>query len=96
MIVDLHSAALLRLLVCIRSIVCMTRLSLHSHSWLLHCPEESVGADGAPNSISFDVFGSRALERYISDLTLLQSASRNDDGLQNPYVALLRQGTAAI
>ncbi|CAN0829000.1 hypothetical protein LINGRAPRIM_LOCUS2870 [Linum grandiflorum] len=42
-----------------------------------------------------NVFGSRALERFRSDLTLLESASRND-GVQDPYVRLLRQGTAAL
>ncbi|CAN1766602.1 hypothetical protein LINPERHAP1_LOCUS10002 [Linum perenne] len=42
-----------------------------------------------------NVFGSRALERYRSDLTLLESASRNDDA-RSPYVRLLRQGTASL
>ncbi|XP_074286892.1 uncharacterized protein LOC141612081 [Silene latifolia] len=41
------------------------------------------------------VFGSRAVERYRSDLTLLEAATRNDD-VENVYVRLLKQSTAAL
>uniref|UniRef100_A0A7C8Z0I9 Uncharacterized protein n=1 Tax=Opuntia streptacantha TaxID=393608 RepID=A0A7C8Z0I9_OPUST len=41
------------------------------------------------------VFGSRAIERFRSDLTLLEAATRNDD-VENPYVRLLKQSTAAL
>ncbi|CAL1383266.1 unnamed protein product [Linum trigynum] len=42
-----------------------------------------------------NVFGPIALERFRSDLTLLESATRND-GASNPFVRLLHQGTAAL
>ncbi|KAH9626891.1 hypothetical protein KSS87_002291 [Heliosperma pusillum] len=41
------------------------------------------------------VFGSRAIERFRSDLTLLEAATRNDD-VENAYVRLLKQSTAAL
>ena len=40
------------------------------------------------------VFGSRAYERYRSDLTLLEATARNDEN--NPYVRLLKQAIAAL
>ncbi|XP_059625194.1 uncharacterized protein LOC132268354 [Cornus florida] len=41
------------------------------------------------------VFGSRAYERYRYDLTLLEAASRNDDG-DNAFANLVKQSTAAL
>ncbi|KAK9747650.1 hypothetical protein RND81_02G005700 [Saponaria officinalis] len=41
------------------------------------------------------VFGSRATERFRSDLTLLEASTRNDD-VENVYVRLLKQSTAAL
>lgn len=40
------------------------------------------------------VFGSRVYERFRSDLTLLESTTRNDD--ENAFGRLVRQGTAAL
>lgn len=40
------------------------------------------------------VFGSRVYERFRSDLTLLESTTRNDD--ENAFAGLLKQGTAAL
>lgn len=42
-----------------------------------------------------NVFGSRAFERYRADLTLLEAASRNDDG-DNVFAGLVKQSTAAL
>ncbi|XP_073288220.1 uncharacterized protein [Primulina huaijiensis] len=42
-----------------------------------------------------NVFSSLAYERYRYDLTLLEAASRNDDG-DNVFAALLKQSTAAL
>ncbi|KAF6150944.1 hypothetical protein GIB67_026865 [Kingdonia uniflora] len=41
------------------------------------------------------VFGSRALERYTMDLTLLQATERNDD-INNAFSSLLKQSSAAL
>ncbi|OVA02399.1 hypothetical protein BVC80_9099g205 [Macleaya cordata] len=41
------------------------------------------------------VFGSRALERYKMDLTLLEATERNDDG-NNVFSSLLKQSSAAL
>ncbi|KAL9239736.1 hypothetical protein vseg_014030 [Gypsophila vaccaria] len=41
------------------------------------------------------VFGSRAIERFRPDLTLLEASTRNDD-FENAYVRLLKQSTAAL
>ncbi|KAK9281053.1 hypothetical protein L1049_003945 [Liquidambar formosana] len=41
------------------------------------------------------VFGSRAFERYRSDLTLLEATARNDD-VEDAFAALLKQSTAAL
>ncbi|KAJ4955331.1 hypothetical protein NE237_012114 [Protea cynaroides] len=41
------------------------------------------------------VFGSRALERFKYDLTLLEATQRNDDG-NNAFSRLLKQSTAAL
>ncbi|KAF9609316.1 hypothetical protein IFM89_015561 [Coptis chinensis] len=41
------------------------------------------------------VFGSRALERYKVDLTLLQATERNDDH-SNAFSSLLKQSSAAL
>ncbi|KAL9431103.1 hypothetical protein AB3S75_026323 [Citrus x aurantiifolia] len=40
------------------------------------------------------VFGSRVYERFRSDLTLLESTTRNDD--ENAFAGLVKQGTAAL
>ncbi|XP_073158483.1 uncharacterized protein [Henckelia pumila] len=42
-----------------------------------------------------NVFSSLAYERYRYDLTLLEAASRNDDG-DSVFAALLKQSTAAL
>lgn len=42
-----------------------------------------------------NVFGSRAFERYREDLTLLEAASRNDDG-DDAFAGLVKQSTAAL
>lgn len=41
------------------------------------------------------VFGSMAYERYRYDLTLVEAASRNDDG-DNVFARLLKESTAAL
>ncbi|ERN18749.1 uncharacterized protein LOC18447116 [Amborella trichopoda] len=41
------------------------------------------------------VFGSRALDRYRADLTLLEATERNDD-IGNAYHRLLKQASAAL
>lgn len=41
------------------------------------------------------VFGSRAIERFRFDLTLLEAATRNDD-VENVYIRLLKQSSAAL
>nr|GMD22221.1 Protodermal factor 1 like [Ipomoea batatas] len=41
------------------------------------------------------VFGSRAYERYRYDLTLLEAASRNDDG-DDVFASLVKESTAAL
>ncbi|KAF8369829.1 hypothetical protein HHK36_032147 [Tetracentron sinense] len=41
------------------------------------------------------VFGSRALERFRSDLTLLEATERNDD-VNNAFSHLLKQSSAAL
>ncbi|KNA21250.1 hypothetical protein SOVF_045260 [Spinacia oleracea] len=41
------------------------------------------------------VFGSRAIERFRSDLTLLEAATRNDD-VENAYARVLKQSSAAL
>ncbi|KAL2934775.1 Protodermal factor 1 [Bienertia sinuspersici] len=41
------------------------------------------------------VFGSRATERFRSDMTLLEAATRNDD-VGNAYASLLKQSSAAL
>ncbi|XP_043691172.1 uncharacterized protein LOC122641909 [Telopea speciosissima] len=41
------------------------------------------------------VFGSRAFERFKSDLTLLEATQRNDDG-GNVFSRLLKQSSAAL
>ncbi|KAK6940667.1 hypothetical protein RJ641_030198 [Dillenia turbinata] len=41
------------------------------------------------------VFGSRALERYRWDLTVLEATTRNDD-VENPYAGLLKESSAAL
>lgn len=40
------------------------------------------------------VFGSRAFERYRSDLTLLEATTRNDD--ENAFGRLVKEATAAL
>ncbi|GAB4830526.1 hypothetical protein Ancab_020237 [Ancistrocladus abbreviatus] len=42
-----------------------------------------------------NVFGSRTMERYRSDLTLLEATSRNDDD-ENAFIRLLKESTAAL
>ncbi|XVF32392.1 hypothetical protein REPUB_Repub17cG0078300 [Reevesia pubescens] len=45
-------------------------------------------------STVLNVFGSRAFERYRSDMTLLESTAINEDG--NVFNKLLKQATAAL
>lgn len=41
------------------------------------------------------VFGSRAYERYRSDLTLLEATRRNDD-VENVFARLVKEASAAL
>lgn len=42
-----------------------------------------------------NVFGSRVYERYRLDLTLVEATARND-GEENPFGGLVKEGTAAL
>ncbi|KAL3828052.1 hypothetical protein ACJIZ3_016854 [Penstemon smallii] len=55
-------------------------------SWPRMVPQKSTVSN---------VFGSRAFERYRNDLTLLEAASRNDDG-DNVFARLVKHSTAAL
>nr|DAD36781.1 TPA_asm: hypothetical protein HUJ06_007422 [Nelumbo nucifera] len=66
--------------------VCVRYWSSRRESWPRMIPQAS--------SVS-KVFGTQALERYRSDLTLLEATERNDDS-NNAFFWLLKQSSAAL